>query len=947
MKTELHHKKGARIEVDEKAYYKMDIQSTIKDLNSSEKGISSEEAARRRAIYGLNELPRSKKTSIVKLFFEQFKDILILILIVAIIIELLVIILGHEKDFTDVIAITTFIMINSIVGVVTEYRSEKSMEALKSITADMARVIRPEGEQIIESKLLVPGDMIFIEMGDKIPADARLIEVMNLRVNESNLTGESQPVKKDPAVINKSVALGDRINMVYSGTVVTYGRGRAIVTATGSQTQIGRIAQLLTEIEEAETPLQKKMAKVGFQLGILIVVICVLVFVIGIIKALIIGVPIDGTLVVGFMLTAVALAVAAMPSGLPIVITTSLALGMYEMAHERALVKRLRAVETLGSVNVICSDKTGTLTKNEMTTRRIYANDQLVYVSGVGYAPEGEFRKDNEEKFHPLDDEHFELLFRIGSLCGTTTVERKENQWVVIGDPTEGSLLTLAMKAGVDIEALKARYPQVGEIPFTSELKRMTTIHKTPENEIHAYVKGALDIVLERCTSIYFNGKIQPLTEKNRAKILKLNEELSSQQLRVLAMAFKVLDDFNPESSEGVDTDLTFVGFVGMMDPPRDEVPEAIKICKKAGIEIKMITGDHPATANAIAKEIGLISEGEEHNTVIGVDFYHKSKGTIEYSKVFARISPEHKLKVVETLLEKNYIVAVTGDGVNDAPALKSANIGVAMGIAGTDVAKEAATMTLTDDNFATIVTAVRKGRNIYENILKTIFYLLSCNIGEILVIFVWIIIGSQVFTTIPTILPLLPLQILWVNLITDALPALSLAKEPEDPRLMEKPPRRVDEPVFTRRFTINILILGVLICIGTLALFQWGIINGKQMGLPEEANYRYATTLAFMTITFFENWNIYCSRSLSDSIFKVKSQNYYMHLALIVAIILQAVVVYIPALNPVFHTYPLSVIDWILIIGISSSIIWVTELYKWIWRVYDKRKQKKDKEKN
>ena len=430
-------------------------------------------------------------------------------------------------------------MINSIVGLVTEYRSEKSMAALKKITAGQeARVIRPDGEHIMNSRLLVPGDVIYLEMGNKIPADARLLNVMNLQVNESTLTGEFKPVKKDPAIITYDAEIGDRKNMVFTGSTATYGRGVAVVTGTGLNTQIGHIAELLSEIEEAETPLQRKMAKVGFQLGVMIVVVCILVFVIGLLKALIIGTTIDGTLIVGFMLTAVALAVAAMPSGLPIVITTSLALGMREMAHERALVKRLKAVETLGSVNVICSDKTGTLTKNEMTTRVIYANNQILNVSGVGYAPVGEFYREESEKFHPLDDTHFELLLRVGVLNGTSKVEQKENQWIVIGDPTEGSLHTLAMKAGVNIEDLKDQYPQIGEVPFTSELKRMTTVHNTPESELHVYVKGALDIILERCNSILSNGNIRPITEEDRAHILELNVKYSSQQLRLCDQAF-------------------------------------------------------------------------------------------------------------------------------------------------------------------------------------------------------------------------------------------------------------------------------------------------------------------------------------------------------------------------------------------------------------------------
>lgn len=929
--------------MEEKAYYKMGIEEVIKDISSSEKGISNDESIKRRSIYGLNELPSGKRTSLIKLFFEQFKDILILILVVAVVIEFVLYFLGYEPDLTDAIAIGAFLFINSAIGLVSEYRSEKSMAALKRITAEQARVIRPEGEQLLDSKLLVPGDIIYIEMGNKVPADARLIEVMNLQVDESSLTGESRAVKKRPAVINKSVALGDRLNMVFSGTIATYGRGTAVIVATGSQTQIGRIAQLLTEIEEAETPLQRKMAKVGFQLGILIIVVCIIVFIVGLIKTLILQGSLGPSLVIEFLMASVALAVAAMPSGLPIVITTSLALGMRELAQEGALVKRLKAVETLGSVNVICSDKTGTLTKNEMTIRLIYTNNNVINVSGVGYFPEGEFYIEKSKKFNPLEDRYVELILRIGALCGTSTIEKKENQWIIIGDPTEGSMLTVAMKAGINIPLLKKTYPQIGEIPFTSELKRMTTIHKTPDNEVYAYIKGALDIILDRCSSIYVDGKIKPLTKEDRAKILKLNEEYSSQQLRIIAMAQRTLQSSLIESYEGVDTDLTFIGFVGMMDPPREAVPPAIIECKRAGIEIKMITGDHPATANAIAKEIGLISPGEEQNTILGLDFYKKTKEEIENAKIFARISPENKLDVVKILLEKDYIVAVTGDGVNDAPALKSANIGVAMGVIGTDVAKEAADMTLTDDNFATIVDAVRKGRNVFESIIKTIFYLLSCNIGEILVLFVWIIIGTKILPTIPSLLPLLPLQLLWVNLITDSLPALSLAKEPFDPRLMEQTPRRVDEPIFTRRITINIILIGTLICIGTLILFYWGLERGIQIwgtgdSAIEERIYSYATSMAFMTVIMFENWNIYCSRSLKNSIFKIKTTNYYMHLAIGIAILLQLITLYIPPLNPVFHTYPIGIFEWVLIIAVSSSIVWLTEAYKVFWKWWDKR---------
>ncbi|MDD1777056.1 MAG: HAD-IC family P-type ATPase, partial [Candidatus Helarchaeota archaeon] len=507
--------------MEEPSYYRMESQAVIKSLESSEKGIPEEEANTRRAKYGLNDLPRGKRTSLIKLFFEQFKDILILILLVAIIVEFIVILMGAGGDLIDVIAIAGFIIMNSVIGLVSEYRSEKEMLALKKITEGLnVRVQRPDGLHMIDCRFLVPGEVILIEMGDKVPADARVIESINLETDEAPLTGESKPVKKNPKIIEKEAALGDRKNMIFSGTVVTYGRGIAIVTNTGLKTQIGRIATLLLEIEEAETPLQRKMTKVGFQLGILIIAICILVFIVGTIKAFVTGIPIDATLIIGLILAAVALAVAAMPSGLPVVITTCLALGMREMAQERALIKKLKAVETLGSVNVICSDKTGTLTKNEMTIRMLYANDDIVNVTGVGYGPIGEFLREKNKKVQPLEDIHTELLLRIGALCGTSIIQEKNGQWAIYGDPTEGCLLTVAMKAGINIDELKSKYAQIGEIPFSSDLKRMTTIHRTPENEIHAYIKGALDIILNRCNSIYKDGKNQPITENDRLQLL-------------------------------------------------------------------------------------------------------------------------------------------------------------------------------------------------------------------------------------------------------------------------------------------------------------------------------------------------------------------------------------------------------------------------------------------
>lgn len=877
----------------ESKWYMLDKHKVTEILNVSlNEGLSSNDAQKRLRKYGKNELISKEGPTLFEMFLEQFKDFLVIILIVASIVSALI---GEVVDSAVIILI---VILNAIIGVIQEFRANKAMEALKKMAAPEAKVIR-DGHLIeIPSSEVVPGDVVLLEAGNYVPADLRLVESINLKIDEASLTGESVPVEKNAEIIlNEEAPLGDRVNLAFMGTVVTNGRGKGVAVNTGMNTEIGKIAEMLQTYTEEETPLQKKLAEVGKTLGIACLVICGIVFCMGLFR----GVP-----VLEMFMTAVSLAVAAIPEGLPAIITIVLALGMQRMVKRNAIVKKLHAVETLGSVTVICSDKTGTLTQNQMTVTKIYTNEKFYSVTGEGYNPQGEFYL-NGKKVEPNEDYNLRKLLMIGTLCNDSKLEliKEENKWRVIGDPTEGAIVVAAAKAGIYSEDIEKDMPRLQEIPFDSERKRMTTFHPASNCYI-ACVKGAPDIILNLSTSIYKNGEVLPLTEEDKQNILNANHEMASQALRVLAIAYRELQNV-PKSpkSEEIEKDLIFVGLVGMIDPPRHEVKEAIKVCKKAGIKPVMITGDYKDTALAIAKELSMIENdnliltGSELDKLDEEELAERAKDV----SVYARVSPVHKLKIVDAIKKKGHIVAMTGDGVNDAPALKKADIGVAMGITGTDVAKEAADMILTDDNFASIVAAVEEGRVIYSNIRKFIFFLLSCNIAEILVIFVSMLMGLPV--------PLKPIQLLWLNLLTDAFPALALGMEEKEPNIMEKPPRKPDEPILDKKMQLRIAIQSIFMTVAVLASFMFG--------LKTTNNIQVARTYAFTTLIFSELIRAYSSRSEDFSVFRIGFfKNKYMVAGTGFSFILLLAVLYIPSLRNIFDTVALTIYEWDIIIALG-----------------------------
>ncbi|MEM2109903.1 MAG: HAD-IC family P-type ATPase, partial [Candidatus Odinarchaeota archaeon] len=756
----------------EKEWYSMKEEELYKELKTSPTGLSKEEAKKRLLEYGTNELQRLKRKSKIKLFIEQFKNVLIIILLVA---ALISVILG---EILDAAVIGVIVVLNAVIGFIQEYKAEKAIEALKEMAAPQTIVIRDGKETPIPAKELVPGDIILIDTGDRLPADVRLIEASGLKIDESSLTGESTPVKKNIEPIkNGLVTLAERANMGFSGTVVTSGYGKGIVTATGMSTEIGQIATMIQEEEDKETPLQRKLDTLGKKIGQIVIVLCVIVFIAGFLR----GIPF-----IEIFLASVGLAVAAIPEGLPAIVTMGLALGIQRMAKRNAIIRKLPAVETLGSANAICSDKTGTLTKNEMTVRRIHLASTSFEITGQGYAPRGEFLNKGE-KIDPLSHEDLKLLITIGALCNNSTLsfDAQKNRWFITGDPTSGALIVLAEKAGLRQSELVKQYKRIAEIPFDSERKRIVTLHENPGEGRILFVSGAPDVLLELSGYYLDNGQVKKLDEDKKRMFLKLNDEMAAAALRVIALAYKKMDAEKVIVEDpNVDRGLVFAGLVGMMDPPRAEVKDAIKLASKAGIKTIMITGDHQNTAAAIARELGILGEGDivltgKQLDEMSIDELEK---IVDKVKVYARVSPKHKMQIVKALKRRGSILAMTGDGVNDAPALKSSDIGVSMGIAGTDVAKEASDMVLADDNFSTIVAAVEEGRMVYDNIKKVVKYLISTNFGEILTIFVGIIIGLP--------LPILALQILWINLVTDGLPALALGVEPAEGDLMMRKPR-------------------------------------------------------------------------------------------------------------------------------------------------------------
>ena len=786
----------------EHVWHAMEVPQVLKTLASDQhSGLAEEVAKRRLQQYGYNELKKEEKTSSFKLFVNQFKNILILILLAAIALSALV------GEVVDAAIIAVIVVFCAVLGFVQEYRAERALDALKKMLSPTITVLRRGKEEEIPSKELVPGDILLLEAGDRIPADARLLEAHSLKCDEAPLTGESLPVTKIVTPLPKEARIGDRTNMIWAGTTVAYGRGKAIVTSTGMNTEFGKIAEEVASVETEKTPLEKRTEEIGKWLGLTALSICFLVAGVSILREVLTG-RIDFPFVVTIVMFAIALAVAAVPEALAAIVTGALAIGMHQMAKKNVLVRKMTAVETLGCTTVICSDKTGTLTKGEMTIRKLFVDGRMIEVTGAGYAPTGEFRGPDESS--ALKSPSLQTLLLAGLLCNDATLEEKEGKWQVKGDPTEGALVVAAVKAGLHQREARLEYPRIEELPFSAERKRMTTLHQMPDGKRTAFMKGAPEVVLAQCTHYLQEGKLLKLEEPKKEAISRVAESMAADALRVLAMAFKELPEGEKVPHEGeIESRMVFIGLMGMMDPPRDEAIEATRTCQQVGIKPVMITGDHRLTAVAIAKEIGIYQEGDRVLTGQELEALsdEEFENVVDRVTVYARVSPLDKLRIVKAWKKKGEVVAMTGDGVNDAPALKQADIGVAMGITGTDVAKEAADMVLSDDNFATIVSAIERGRWIYDNIKKYLTYLLRCNITEVAVI------GGVVLVSGPEYLPLLPAAILYMNLATDGLPALALGISPPDPDIMKRPPRDPKESVFSwdvRMFIVMALLLEV-----------------------------------------------------------------------------------------------------------------------------------------
>ncbi|HNW38991.1 MAG TPA: calcium-transporting P-type ATPase, PMR1-type [Candidatus Omnitrophota bacterium] len=890
--------------MNDQKIYNLDVHDAVHKLNSNlQLGLNTQEAGLRLGQFGLNQLQEKKGTSPFIIFLGQFNDFMVWVLVVAAIVS------GFLQEWIDALAIIAIVILNAILGFVQEYRAEKSLAALKKLSNPSSKVIRNGQHKIVSSCELVPGDIVEIEAGDSVPADSRLVwGSANFSVQEASLTGESTPVAKTTQALGeKDLPLADRANMVYMGTYVASGKAKALVVDTGMQTELGKIAGLVQAIVQETTPLQKKLEEFGKWIVYLCFILVGMVFLMGLLR---------GGKIVEVFLTSVSLAVAAIPEGLTAVVTIALALGVHRMVKRHALIRKLPSVETLGCATVICSDKTGTLTKNEMTVQRIFAGGKLFEVTGIGYAPAGEFLFE-KNKINPKDYPDLSNLLRCGALCNGAQLIENSGVYKIVGDPTEGALLTAAGKAGITKEKSEEDFLFIDEIPFDSERKKMTIIRKQAQ-QMMAFVKGAPDILFGDCTHIQENGAIRLLTETDKINIQRVNNELTGLAMRVLAVAYRRLDQNHEKFQAGnIESDLIFAGLVAMIDPPREEVKKAIQECKGAGIKTVMITGDHKNTAVAIARALGFFNDdaqalsGEELDKLSDDQLYQQVKNI----SVYARVSPEHKLRVVRAWRRHGEIVAMTGDGVNDAPAVKEADIGVAMGITGTDVTKEVSDMVVTDDNFASIVYAVEEGRGIYDNIKKFIHYLLSCNAGEILVMFLSSLVGFPA--------PLLPIHILWVNLVTDGLPALALGVDPVDPHIMQRPPRKSTEAVVTKDRAVLMFMQGSFIAFCSLLAFVLVLFIEKE-GIVR------ARTAAFIVLACSQLFHSFNCRSMSVSLFKLGVfSNKKLILATTISFALLMAVVYLPFLQKIFKTEALGLFDWFLVLIISSFPLWMMEAWK------------------
>lgn len=881
------------------------------------KGLSLKEVNHRLTEFGKNILEAKKGVHPVFIFLGQFKDFMVLVLLAATIVS------GLLGEIADAVTIMAILIVNAILGFIQEYRAEKSIDSLKSLTAPEARVLRDGMEVRIPAADLVPGDIVLMEAGDRIPADIRWIQAVNVEVEESALTGESHPVNKMVSALKDELTpMADRANMGYMGTVVVNGRGAGVVVATGMETEMGIIAGMIQSVEDEETPLQKRLAQLGKYLVLISIAVCALVVATGVWR---------GEGFYKMFLAGVSLAVAAIPEGLPAIVTVALAIGVQRMVKRKAIIRKLPAVETLGCATVICSDKTGTLTQNEMTVRQIYTDRRMVAVTGQGYDPKGEFHGGDPMK----DKDPLKETLKIAALCNNSVLTRKgiqvagmfrspskDSPWGIEGDPTEGALLVAAAKAGIWRETLERKEERIGEIPFDSDRKRMSVVYEGKAGR-KAYVKGAPDVILRLCqTELTAEGVVE-LNDIQRRTILRANDEMACKALRVLAVAERPLRE-KEKGDEHIEEDLIFVGLMGMIDPPRASAGKAIQVCRRAGIKPVMITGDHRLTAEAVAQELGIL-RGNSQGILTGAELEQISdeeltKRVMDIS-VYARVTPKDKLRIVRALKRNNQVVAMTGDGVNDAPAVKEADIGVSMGKTGTDVTKEASAMVLADDNFATIVAAVEEGRAIYDNIRKFIRYLLSCNLGEVLTMFLATLVGLP--------LPLLAIQILWVNLVTDGLPAMALGVDGMDNDIMNRSPRAPGESVFARGLARKIGIRGMMIGLGTLFVFVAALFLGVNM--------LSARTMAFSTLVFSQLFHVFDCKSETRGIFEVGIfSNPYLVAAVAISTLMQLSVIYLPPLQAIFKTAPLYTWQWGLILTVAggpSILIGIWRLVRNAWR--------------
>jgi Ca2+-transporting ATPase len=950
---------GTSLQGTPSAAYRDTAEAVVAGLSSNTgTGLSHAEAERRLARYGPNQLESLPETPWWRRLLEQFENVLVIILLVATVISALEWMLQQEHETAlpyEAIVIMAIVVLNALLGYFQEARAERSVRALMALAAPESTVIRDGERQRIPAQDIVPGDFVMVEAGDKIPADARIVEEMNLQADEAPLTGESMPVQKDARPIAEEVGIGDRSNMLFAGTVATYGRGRAVVVATGMGTEVGRIAGLLHAAEKEPTPLQQELDRTGKRLSVAMLAICGVVFASGLLSSPVFNLD----AVLSLFLFAVALAVAAIPEALPAIVTMGLSLGVRRMAAAHAIVRKLPAVETLGAATVICSDKTGTLTRNEMTVRALFAGGDLIEVGGSGYVPEGEFTLDAQPLpgSSPVRQAVMETL-RAAALANDAALTMSDGRWRVQGDPTEGALLVAARKFGLTDEEL-AGWRRIAEVPFTSERKRHTTVHLDPrqQSELLVCSKGAPELLLAKCRFIYASEEFVTLTEERRLELLRRNEALAAQALRTLAVAFRTVPaaalgidpaaaarpGFDVALPENVEDDLVLLGLVGMIDPPRPEVKAAVAVARRAHIRSIMITGDHPATAEAIARELEMFEPGAR--TVTGSELRTMGDAeldaVVEDVRVFARVDPEHKLRIVGSLQRHGHIVAMTGDGINDAPALKSANIGVAMGITGTDVSKEAADMVLTDDNYASIVKAIEEGRAVFDNIQKYLIYLLSTNSGELFTMFAGVMFAGALglaSADIGLFLPLLAVQLLWINLITDGPPALALGVDPKDREVMNRPPRPRGSGILLTEDWIRLACVGVLMMVGTCAVldayYPGGFFTLFATGTaPNVADEMHARTMAFTTLMMYQLFDVYNCRSRRRSAFSGFFENKWLLVAVAFSLGTHILVIYVPFLQTAFQTVGLSALDWLIATAVSSSLLIAFELAKIVLR--------------